>query len=117
MQMVHILDQSVVQSSGDADIVEHRQVLHVFAQSHTACVWADWNLELPRHQQYDEDFVDASEPAAIDLAKVDGSCLHELLENHTVLAMLARHHTNRVNGSSDGRVPQYIVRTSSERPR
>src|SRR5580704_2701123 len=50
MQMIHVLDDPVLHRARNAEIIEDRKMLHVFAQSHPSSVRADRYLELRSHQ-------------------------------------------------------------------
>ena len=58
-----------------AQIIERRQVLHIFAQAHTAGMRANWNIEFCRHQNHGKILIHACKTAAVDLAYVDRICL------------------------------------------
>ena len=70
------------------------------------------NSKLRRHQENSKYFVDASQTTAIYLAEADRTCLQQLLEHHTVLAVFAGSHANGRNRARDGRVSQHVVRRS-----
>ena len=67
-------------SEPERDVVEHRQVLDVLAQSDAARMRADRHAELRRHQQHREHLVDAAQPAASiwqkSIASACRSCLN-----------------------------------------
>jgi hypothetical protein len=56
-------------------------------------------------------FIHAAQPTRIDLAKVDRAGLHQLLEHHAVLAVLARRDTNteRLQRTTNGRMAKHII--------
>ena len=68
----------------DAHEIQHRQVLHVFAQADAAGVRADRHAELRRQQQNRQHFVDAADPATVDLTDSNRVRLQKLLEHHPV---------------------------------
>src|SRR5689334_19413712 len=72
MQMIHVLDDATVHRSGDGDEIEHREMLHVLAQPHTARMRTYRNPEFRGHQENRQILVDAANSATIDLAIVDG---------------------------------------------
>src|SRR3954447_26258707 len=72
VQVIGPFNVPVVQRTGDGDVVEQAQVLHVFAQPHAAGMRTNRNVELVRQQQYSDDLVDATEAAGVDLREVDG---------------------------------------------
>lgn len=62
----------------------------VIGEADAACVRAHDDASLGRHEEDGEDLVDACEPARVDLADVDRLGGEELLEQHAVVAVLAR---------------------------
>src|SRR5689334_13516318 len=84
-------------------------MLHVLAQTHTAGVRTHGNAELRRHQHYREHFVHAAEATAVDLTKSNRLRLHQLLEDHAILALLAGRDADRRDGFGDPRVAQHVV--------
>src|SRR3546814_3592651 len=70
--------------------IDHREVLDIFAQAHAAGVRADRQIVFRGHQQHREHFVDAAQPARVELDHVDRAFGHELFEHDAVLAHLAR---------------------------
>ena len=71
VQVVGELDRAVLQAAADADVVDQRDVLPVLAQAEAAGVRADRHAELRREQQHRQRFVEAAEPAVVELAEVD----------------------------------------------
>ncbi len=109
MQVVDELDDPVLRRAGDGDQVEHRQVLHQFAQADTARVRADGDAEL-RGQQQDRDvLVDAADAGGVDLQDVERPRLQQLLEDDAVLDVLPRGDLDRAHPAPDRRVPQDVV--------
>ena len=98
MQVVHKFSDTVFQRRGHAQIVEDCQVLDAFAKTDAASMGADRDIELGSHEEYGKVFIDPCQAAAINLTHVDGSCLHQLLEHHAIVAVLAR-------GDADGYFP------------
>src|SRR5882672_2137858 len=86
-------------------------MLHTLAQADPASVRADRNLELCRHQQHRQIFVDPRKPAAVDLNYVHRARLHELLEHHPVVAVLAGRDPHRGNFSANAGVSEDVVWT------
>jgi hypothetical protein len=74
---------------GDADIVDHAEMLNVLAEAYTTCVRADDLPELLGHEHDSQHLVDASKSAAVNLNNVDGVSLKKLLEKYSVGAVLA----------------------------
>src|SRR3982751_1444124 len=71
MKMIDKLDLATLQGSADGYVVKDRKMLHVFAEPDTARVRTDGNAEFGRQQEHGDHLINAGEPAAIDLAKVD----------------------------------------------
>ena len=78
MKMVDIFQDSVLERSGKADIVEHCVMLNVFAQSNSAGMKTNRNPELCSHQHNREHFIHPAQSAGVGLAKPNGSRLEEL---------------------------------------
>ena len=78
VQVVDVLDDSVLERGAHRDVVEDRKVLHVLAQSDAAGVRADGHAKLRREKHHGETLVDTTESAGIDLAEPDRVGLHEL---------------------------------------
>ncbi len=70
--MVDEFDDAISQGRGDAKIVEHGEVLDVFAEADSASVRADRDAEFCGEQEDGEVFVDSGDTATVDLADVDG---------------------------------------------
>jgi hypothetical protein len=87
MKMVDIFQDSVLERSGKADIVEHCVMLNVFAQSNSAGMKTNRNAELCSHQHNREHFIHPAQSAGVGLAKPNGSRLEELFEDDSVLAL------------------------------
>src|SRR5207249_3016072 len=111
MQVVHVLEDPIFKTATDADVVKDGQMLSVFTQTHSSSVRADGKAKLGGHQQDCQYFVDAAQPAAIDLTELDSFSLHQLFENHTILAMFTRCDADGLDSFGDGRMPQNIIRT------
>src|SRR5215216_4117398 len=95
VEVIHILQDPVLERAADTDVVKDGQMLDVLAQSHTACMWADGHAEFCRHQEHGDDLVDAAEAAGVYLAERDGISLQELFEKDAILAVLARGDADR----------------------
>ena len=59
VQMIDILDHAALARAADADVVDHREMLHIFAQSYAAGMRTNRQIVLRRHEHYGQDFVDA----------------------------------------------------------
>src|ERR1700687_4217631 len=110
VQVVDELAGAVFQRAAHGDVVEDRQVLDVLAEPDAAGVRAHRDAELRRQQKYGQDLVDATEPAAVDLAEVDRLGLHELLEHHAVLHVLARCDADWLDRFADAAVAKHVIR-------
>ena len=94
VQVVHVFHDPVLEGAADRDVVEDREVLDILAETDAARVRADRDPELGRQQLDRQDFVDAAQAAAVELAEADGLGLQELLEHDPILAMLAGGHAD-----------------------
>src|SRR2546427_4067985 len=54
--------------------------------------------------------IDAAQPAAIDLAEADRARLHELLEDHAILALLSGRNADGRDSPGDRGVAEHVVR-------
>jgi hypothetical protein len=104
MQMVHVLEDTILEGSAHGDVVEDGEVLHVLAQPDAPGVWTDRDSKLRSEQHHRQALVHAAEPARIELTEADRAGLHELLEHDAVLTLLAGRDADRRNGASDGGV-------------
>src|ERR1700693_3617576 len=85
-------------------------MLYTFAQADASGVRTYGKVELCRHEQHGEIFVDASDPAAGDLNPVDRARLHELLEHYPILAMFSGSYADRRDFAANAGVPQDVIR-------
>lgn len=111
VQMIDVFDDPVVGGAGERHEVEHRQVLDQFAQADPAGVRADGHAELGREKQDGEVLVDAGDTGGVDLQDVDGAGLEELLEDDTVLDVLAGGDLDGGDRLADGGVTEDVVGT------
>src|SRR4029077_20944119 len=111
VQVVDVLADTVVEGTADGDVVEQRQVLDVFAHADSAGMRAHRHPELGGQQQDGDHLVDTAQPAAVDLAEVDRSRLHELLEHHAVVDVLAGGHADGRDRVTYAAVAEHIVWT------
>ena len=109
MQMIDILCDSIFERRADCDVVEQRNVLHVFAEPYAAGVRTNRHAKFCGHQNHGQHFVDARQTATIDLAEADRISLQELLEDDAVLASFSRGHSNGGNCSGDLSVTEHII--------
>src|SRR6267154_2234645 len=72
---------------------------------------ANWNFELRREQQYRERLVESAQAASVELAEIDRTSLHQLLEHHAIGRMLAGRNSNRSNRASNRGETKDIVGT------
>src|SRR4030095_12212167 len=111
MQMVDEFYSPAVERTTHRNIVKDRKVLNIFAKPAAARVRANRDTAFCRHQKHRENFIDAAEPATVDLAEVDRTGLEELLEHNAVVAMLAGSDTDRGDALSDRGMAENVVGT------
>ena len=70
---------------------------------------AHGHTKLSRQQQHGEHLVEAAQPAGVELAEADRLRLEQLLEHHTVLAMLTGGHLDRSDAARDRGVAEDVV--------
>src|SRR5262245_24794934 len=109
MQVIHILDDAILQRRAHTHVVEHRQMLYVLAQPDAARVRAHWYSEARRQQKHGNHLVHAPETARVDLTESNRVRLHELLEHDPILTMLTGRDADRGDGARDCRVAEYVV--------
>src|SRR2546426_11021657 len=94
VQVRCVLDHAVLKRAANRDVVEEREMLHIFTQANASRVRADRDAELGGHKQNRQDFVDTADTAGIDLADGNGIGLKKLLEDDAILYVLARGNAN-----------------------
>src|SRR5204863_30179 len=94
VQVIYELDAATCERTAHGDVVEDRKVLHVLAQAHAARVRADRHAELRGQEQHGDTFVDAAQPASVELAEAERTGLQELLEHDEVVVVLAGRHAD-----------------------
>ena len=67
MQVINVLDDSITDISGYLDIVDHRHVLHILAQTDATCVRADQLAVFCREHVDGQNFVETTQATSIDL--------------------------------------------------
>ena len=72
VQMIDVLDHSILHAAAHRDVVEERQMLHVLAETDAAGMRTNRDSELRRHEQHRDDLVHSAETAAVDLTVADG---------------------------------------------
>src|SRR5271169_4559589 len=82
----------------------------IFQSALTPGVSADWNIKFCRQEKHGKVFVDAREPATVDLNDIDGSGLQELFKHYSVMAMFSCSYPDRGNFPSDAGVPEDVIR-------
>src|SRR3546814_12969272 len=75
----------------------------------SAGVRADRQIVFRGHQQHREHFVDAAQPARVELDHVDRAFGHELFEHDAVLAHLAGRDLDRRDAFTDAAVADVVV--------
>src|SRR5215831_10120921 len=109
VQVIDIFDDAVFERRTNRNVIEERKMLHVFTETYAPGVRANRNAKLGRHQDDRQDFVDAGEPAAVDLTKTYCVRLQQLFEDDAVLAGLARSYPDGRDGPGDFRMAQNVV--------
>src|SRR5258708_15379072 len=104
--MIDVFAHPVLEAATHGDVVEDRKVLNVFAESHSAGVWAYWHTELRGHEHHGQRLIDAGHAATVELQEADGLRLQKLLEQDPVLADLASGEGHRGDGPGDRGVGQ-----------
>src|ERR1700729_3236545 len=69
------------------------------------------DAEFRRQQQHREHLVETAETTGVDLAKIDRARLHQLLEDHTILTMLAGSDADRLDPAPNRRVTEDVIGT------
>ena len=72
VQVGSVLDHAVLQRAADRDVVEEREMLHIFRQANAARVWTDRDAELGGHEENRQNLVYSTDAASIDLTDADG---------------------------------------------
>jgi len=112
VQMARVFRCSVVQGTTDAEIVDHRDVLYVFAQPDTACVRTDRNVTDGSKEQNGQDLVETTETTGIDLAVINCLSLQQLFEDQAIGGMFTGCDANWSNSPPDCRMAEDVVRMS-----
>jgi hypothetical protein len=94
MEMVNEFQYIPLHRPGDSDVVNQAKVNDILAETDTTCVWADGHTKLGCHEQDTEDLAHAGKTAGVDLADIDSLSLEELLEDNSVVCMLASSNTD-----------------------
>ena len=71
MEVIDVLDPAICRGAADRNEVEHRQMLHHFAQPDSAGMRAHGDAELRGEEQDGEVLVDTPDAAGVDLNDVD----------------------------------------------
>jgi hypothetical protein len=111
VEVVDELDHASILAAGDGDEVEHREVLHGFAEADAAGVRAHGYAELRRQQEDRDVLVDPGHAGRVDLEDLEGVRLQELLEHDAVGHVLAGRDRDRGDAARDGRVAEDVVGT------
>ena len=72
VEMINEFDALAVLFGTDGDVVDHGEVLHIFAQADAAGMRPDREVVFSGHQLNCEDFVQSSETASVNLNDVNG---------------------------------------------
>src|SRR5438477_6600331 len=109
VQVVDELAHTILERGADRHVVEHRHVLRVLAQPDAARVRADRDAELRSQEDDCKHLVHSSEPAAVQLARVDRAELEQLLEDDAVLYVLSGRDAHGSDRRADPLVPEHVV--------
>src|SRR5947209_3921469 len=71
VQVIDIFDDTVLQRGTDRDVIEDRDMLHIFAETNAARMWTHRHAKFRGHQQNSQHLVDSTHAASINLAKAD----------------------------------------------
>src|SRR2546421_13127728 len=85
-------------------------MLHIFAKTNTARVRTDRDAKFGSHEENGQDLVYPADAAGIDLADADGVGLKQLLEDDSILHVLAGGDSDRRYCSRDRGMSKNIVR-------
>src|SRR6187401_272846 len=110
MEMIDPLHDAILERGAHGDVVEHREVLDVLAETDAAGVRTDRYPELRRKEENGESFVHSTDPAGVQLAYVDGVGLEQLLEDDAVLNVFTRCDAYRRDLTTDACVAEDVVR-------
>src|SRR5579875_2717581 len=110
VQVRCVLDHAIFQRAAYRDVVEEREMLHILAQADASRVRADRNTRAGSHQEDSQDFIDSADATGVNLANSNGIGLKELLEDDTVLHVLAGGNMDRRDCAGNCSVPKNIVR-------
>src|SRR6266581_1285745 len=100
----------MLQRAANSNVVEKREMLHIFAQANPSRMWADRNTEFGSHKENCQNLVYPANAAGIDLANTDGVGLKKLLEDDAILYMLTGGNSNWRNCSCNRGMSKNIIR-------
>src|SRR5215472_10809194 len=109
VQMVGEFGHSALEAAADADVVNQRHVLGVLAEAETTRVRTDRNVEFRRQQKNRERFAESAEATVVELAEIDRTGLHQLLEDDAVGTMFAGRHPDWMNRVANRGMTENIV--------
>ncbi|MNS87827.1 hypothetical protein D3C72_1217820 [compost metagenome] len=110
MQVIDVFDHPSFVGTGNAQIVDHRQMLNVFTQPHASGMRTHRQVVFSRHQHHRQHFIDAPQATGVDLNYVNRFTHDELLEHNAVLAHLAGGNLDRMNPFANATVSFDIIR-------
>lgn len=109
VEMIDEFDALAVFFGTDGDVVDHGEVLYIFAQANAAGMRPDREVVFSGHQLNSEDFVQSSETASVNLNDVNGVIGDELFEEDAVLAAFACRDFDRGDVFTDGTVSENVI--------
>src|SRR5215469_7960906 len=109
VQMVREFGHSTLEGAAHADVVNQRHVLGVLTETETTRVRTDRNLEFRRQQKDRQRFAESAQAAVVELAEIDRTGLHQLLEDDAVGGMFAGRNTDWMNCAANGGMSEDIV--------
>src|SRR3989442_359222 len=110
VQVGCVLDHAVLQRAAYRDVVEEREMLHIFTQANASRVRADRDAELGGQKENRQDFVYPADAAGIDLADGNGVGLKKLLEDNAILHMFTGGNTDRRDRTCNRGMSKNIIR-------
>src|ERR1700748_3873249 len=85
-------------------------MLHILAEAHATGMRTYWNVELRRHQNYNEILTHPRQTAAVNLTNINCIRLQQLLEHHAIVAVFSSCNTHLRNLTPDAGMTENVVR-------
>src|SRR5258708_7796380 len=109
VQVIGEFDHPIVERAAHTDVIDQRNVLTVFAETDSSRMRTYRHTELRREQQDGKRLAEAAETAIVELAEIDRTGLHQLLEHHAIGRMLSGRDSYRLNRAANRRVTEHVV--------